>query len=208
MMTCTPLSAPEDLKVLIKEGISKLCPTELVKPSYEALRFFLSPGDPGTQGLHLLVGLHVSSEVHMSLRDVLLRQPDYLSDSPGPYSPWLDPPFAAPSVSQGLGAPPQKRTACEIAELLKARFRPPPIGGKKPRELRRVTTCLTSDPTEETSPRITDWEASASLFVAVDILTHNDGIRHSGLEGQSSNTARSLLVLIACRLQQLLRHPP
>ncbi len=25
MMTCSPLSAPEDLKVLLKEGISKLC---------------------------------------------------------------------------------------------------------------------------------------------------------------------------------------
>ncbi len=26
LMTCIPLSAPEDLKVLIREGISKLCP--------------------------------------------------------------------------------------------------------------------------------------------------------------------------------------
>ena len=48
LMTCTPLSAPKDLKVLIREDISKLCPTELVKPSYESLRFFLSAGDPGT----------------------------------------------------------------------------------------------------------------------------------------------------------------
>jgi len=144
----------------------------------------------------------------MALRDVLLRQPDFYSDSPGLYSPWLEPPFAAPSVSPGLGAPPQQRTACDIAELLKARFRPSPTGGKKPREFRWITTCLTSDPTEDTSPRIADWEASASLFVAVDILTHTDGIRHSGLEGQSSSTARSLLVLVACRLQQLLRHPP
>jgi hypothetical protein len=44
--------------------------------------------------------------------------------------------------------------------------------------------------------------------VAVDILTHHDGIRHSGLEGQSSTTARGLVVLIACRLQQLLQNPP
>lgn len=207
MMTCSPLSAPEDLKVLIKEGISLLSSSELVQPSYEALQFFLSPGDSGTQGLHLLVGLQVSSEIHMNLRDVLLRQPDYHSDGTGPYSPWLEPPFAAPSVPPGLGAPRRQRSACETAELLKARFRPPPIGGKKPKEFRWVTTCLTSNPTEDTSPRITDWEASASLFVAVDILTHNSGIRHSGLEGQSSSTARSLLVLIACRLQQLLRHP-
>ena len=144
----------------------------------------------------------------MRLRDVLLCQPDYLYDSPGPFSPWLEPPFAAPSVSPGLGAPSRQRSACEIAELLKARFRPPPTGGKKPREFRWVTTCLTSDPTEDTSPRITDWEASSSLFVVVDILTHHDNIRHSGLEGQSSIIARGLLVLAACRLQQILLHPP
>jgi len=58
LMTCTPLSAPEDLKVLIRAGIFKLCPPDLVLPSYEALRFFLSPGEPGTTGLHLLVKLH------------------------------------------------------------------------------------------------------------------------------------------------------
>ena len=57
LMTCTHLSAPKDLKVLICEGISKLCPPDLVLPSYEALRFFLSPGEQGTTGLHLLVGL-------------------------------------------------------------------------------------------------------------------------------------------------------
>jgi hypothetical protein len=37
LMACSPLSAPEDLKVLIWEGISKLCPPELVQFSYEAL---------------------------------------------------------------------------------------------------------------------------------------------------------------------------
>ena len=52
LMTCTPLSSPEDLKVLIREGISKLCHPYLVLPSYEALRFFLSPG--GILNLHLL----------------------------------------------------------------------------------------------------------------------------------------------------------
>jgi hypothetical protein len=36
-MTCSPLSAPEDLKVLIREGISKVCPPELVPASYEEL---------------------------------------------------------------------------------------------------------------------------------------------------------------------------
>ena len=70
-----------------------------------------------------------------------------------------------------------------IAELLKARFRPPPIGGKKPKKFRWLTSWLTSDPTEDTSPRITESVASSSLFVAVDIFTHHDNIRHSGLEG-------------------------
>ena len=72
LMTCTSLSSPEDVKVLIREGISKLCPPDQVKTSYEALRFFLSPGDPGTPGHHLLLGLTIRSEVHMKLRDVLL----------------------------------------------------------------------------------------------------------------------------------------
>jgi hypothetical protein len=57
MKTCTPLYAPEDLKVLIREGLTKICPPDFVKPSYNMLRFFLSPGNSGTQGLHLLVGL-------------------------------------------------------------------------------------------------------------------------------------------------------
>ncbi len=95
-----------------------------------------------------------------------------------------------------------------MADLLKARFRPTPIGGKKPKEFRWVTTCLTSDHTEDTSPKYNDWEACASLYVAVDILTHHDGVRHSGLEGESSTTARGLLVIVAYRLQQILRNPP
>ena len=143
----------------------------------------------------------------MRLRDVLLCQP-YLSDSPGSTSPWLEPPFAAPSVPPGLGAPPQQRTTNEVAELLKARFRPTPIGGKKPREIRWVSTYLTSDPTEDTSPRYTNWKACASLFVAVDILTHYGSVRHSGLEGQSSVTSRGLLNIITCRLRQILHNPP
>ncbi len=136
----------------------------------------------------------------MRLRDVLLCQPDYLSDSQGLFSPWLEPPYAAPSIPPVTCTSPQQRTACDVAEHLKARFRPPPAWGKKPREFRWLTTCLTSDPTEDTSPRITDWEGSASLFVAVDILNYHDNFRHSGMEGQSSNTARGLLVLVACRL--------
>jgi hypothetical protein len=81
-MTCTPLFAPEDLKVLIREGISKFCPPDLVQSSYQALRFFLSPRESGTTGLHLLAGLNVAYEVHMRLRDVLLCQPDFIPENP------------------------------------------------------------------------------------------------------------------------------
>lgn len=208
LMTCSPLSTPEDLKVLIKEGISRLCTSDQVQASYEALRFFAAPGDPGTTGLHLLIGLQTSMEVHMKLRDVLLTQPDYSPESPVTTSPWLEPPFAAPSIPPTLGTPLNQRTPGEIADLLKARFRPAPSGAKKPKEMRWITTSLTSDPTEDTLPKYSDWEASASLYVAVDILTHHDGVRHSGFEGQSSATARGLLVLATCRIQQLLQDPP
>ena len=77
-MTCSPLSPPEDSKVLIQEGISKLCPPKQVPASYEALRFFFALGEPGTTGLYLLVGLQVASKVHMRRIDVLLRQPDFV----------------------------------------------------------------------------------------------------------------------------------
>jgi len=72
----------------------------------------------------------------------------------------------------------------------------------KNRELRWVTTCLTSAPTEESAPRYADLE-SCVIFVAIDILTHNDDIRHSGFKGETIETARGLLVLVACALQYL-----
>ena len=56
-MTCSPLSAPEDLKVIIKEGIAILCTPDQVHASYEALRFFAAPGELCTPCLYLLVGL-------------------------------------------------------------------------------------------------------------------------------------------------------
>ncbi len=39
--------------------------------------------------------------------------------------------------------------------------------------------------------------------MAIDILTHADGIRHSGFEGEPEETARGLLVLVACALQYM-----
>jgi hypothetical protein len=206
-MACLPLFASEDLKVPIREGISKICPLDLVQSSFEALRFFLLPRESGTTSLHLLVGLHAASKVHMRLRDVLLCQSHFIPENPVTTLPWLAPHFSAPSAPPGSGTPPHKCTPEEVADLLKARFRPTPIGGKKPKEFRWVITCLTSDHPKDTTPRYSDLAACASLYVAVDILTHHDGIRHSGLEGQSSTTARGLLVLIACGLQQFLHNP-
>ena len=70
MMTCAPLAVPEDLKVLIKEGLSKICPTGNVPHEYEALQLCMSPGELSTQDHYLLVGLSTLSEPHMRLRGV------------------------------------------------------------------------------------------------------------------------------------------
>ncbi len=72
MMTCAPLIVPEDLKLLLKKGMAKLCPPGIVPREYEALQFCLSPGEPGTHGHYLLVGLSPLSGAYMRLRDVLL----------------------------------------------------------------------------------------------------------------------------------------
>ena len=82
--------------------------------------------------------------------DVLLYQLDFIPERPLITLPWLEPPFAAPSAPHGLGTPLHHRTPREVADLLKARFRPTPVGGKKPKVFRWITTCLISDHTEET----------------------------------------------------------
>jgi hypothetical protein len=41
------------------------------------------------------------------------------------------------------------------------------------------------------------------MFVAIDIFTHNDDIRHFGFEGETMETAKGLLVLVAYALQFL-----
>jgi len=56
---------------------------------------------------------------------------------------------------------------------------------------------------EDSAPKYADWEACVPLFVAIDILTHNDKIRHSGIEGESLETAIGLLVLVVYALQYL-----
>ncbi len=77
-MTCSPLTFPEDLKLLLREGMAKLCPIGIVPREYEALQFCLSLGEPGTTGHYLLVGISTLSGAHMRLRDVMLFQPDFL----------------------------------------------------------------------------------------------------------------------------------
>jgi hypothetical protein len=78
MMICAPLAFPEDLKLLLKEGMAKLCPIGIVPREYEALQFCLSPRELGTPVNYLLVGLSTLSGAHMRLRDVLPFQPDFL----------------------------------------------------------------------------------------------------------------------------------
>ena len=78
MMTCAPLTFPEDLKLLLNEGLAKLCPTCIVPREYEALQFSLALGESGTLGHYLLVGMSTLSGANMRLRDVLLFQPDFL----------------------------------------------------------------------------------------------------------------------------------
>ena len=76
MMTCFTLTYHEDLKILIREGIAKLCPPGIVAREYDSLQSVLSPGELGTQGCYLLVGLSSSSSVHLRLIDIFLYRPD------------------------------------------------------------------------------------------------------------------------------------
>ena len=108
-----------------------------------------------------------------------------------------EPPYLAPSAPDTLVTPRDQRTPGEVATYLKGRFRPKPHQGKRAKELRWVTTCLTSEPAENSALKYADREACASLFVAIDNFTHVDGIRHSGFEGEPEETARGLLVLVA-----------
>ena len=48
LMICAPLTYPDDIKLLLKEGITKLCSIGIMPREYEALQFCLSPGEPGT----------------------------------------------------------------------------------------------------------------------------------------------------------------
>ena len=102
-----------------------------------------------------------------------------------------------------IETPRDQRTPDEIANYLKARFRPHAQHGKKAPEVRWTTTCLTTKPTEESAPQYADWEGSCILHTSIDVLTHGDGIRHSGFEGQTLETTKGLLVIVTCTLRLL-----
>ena len=140
------------------------------------------------------------SGAHVRLRDVLLFQPNFLQEATPLVQPWHEPPFLAPSAPDAMDTPRDHRIPGEVATYLKGRFRPKPKQGKRAKEFRWLATCLTSDPAKESAPKYANWEACASLFVAIDILTHPNGIRHSGFEGELDETAKRLLVLVACAL--------
>ena len=165
-MTCTPLTVLEDLKVLMREGISKTCPLGNVPREYERLRFCLALGEPGTHGHYLLVGLSTSSGTHMRLRDVLLHQLDFVHEAVSLTSSWFKPPYMAHTYSDVLDTTTDQRTPEEVATFLRGRYHPKPLQEKKAKELRWVTTCLASDPTEDSAPRYPDWEfcAESRLF--------------------------------------------
>ena len=207
-MTCAPLSASKNLKVLIWEGIAKLCPPQLVPPTFDDTKFCLALGEPGTNGHYRLVDLQTAKGVHMRLRDVLPSQPDFTHEPLVTHLPWFEPSFLPLATSPYLKTHRDHHTAREIADFMKSRFRTYTSRGKKVRELRWVTTCLTTDPTVDSAPKYADWEACVFVFIAIDILNHLDGIRHSGFEGQNSSVARDLLVLVACALQYICTSPP
>jgi hypothetical protein len=62
---------------------------------------------------------------------------------------------------------------------------------------------MTTEPSEESATKYADWEGSSILHIAIDVLTHGDGIRQSGFEGKTLETARGLLIIVACVLRLL-----
>jgi len=91
MMTTFLLAHPEDLKLLLREGIEKLCPPGIVTREYNSLQFATAKGETGTQGRYLLVGLSTLSQTHLRLRDILLSQPEAVHESHIQTLPWLAP---------------------------------------------------------------------------------------------------------------------
>ena len=81
LVTFAPLIPPEDLKVLVKKRISKICLPSNVSREYDSIQFCLTPGESGTFGHYLVVGFYTLSGAHMSMTDVLLAQPDIIQEN-------------------------------------------------------------------------------------------------------------------------------
>jgi hypothetical protein len=134
------MTNPEDLKVLIKEGLVKICPPTLVPKEYEALQFGLVPGQPGTHSDYLAVGMFMMSDRHMCIRDIMLYQPDSIQESPQLTLPWYEPPFLPTTSSNVMEPPRERRSPGEVATYLKGRYKPNTAQGKRQKELRWITT--------------------------------------------------------------------
>ena len=130
-MTSALMTQPEDFKLLLREGITKLCPPGIVTREYNSLQFVTSKGEPGTQGNYLLVGLSTLSQTHLRLRDILLSHPKVVHETSIQTLPWLAPPFLTPTTLDVIETPRDQRAPDEIANYLKARFRPHVQQGKK-----------------------------------------------------------------------------
>ncbi len=81
LMTCSPLSHPEDLKPMIYAAIKAITPPEEFEVDYASLKFSLANGELGTSGDYMLMGLSPDVRSLMRLRDVLLVQPDSSADA-------------------------------------------------------------------------------------------------------------------------------
>ncbi len=120
MMACIPLPNPEDLKVLIKEAIYVVNPSEETYSEYAALRFCLAPKEHESHGSYLLLGLSPGSRYHTCLRDILLTQPYSTQDSTSGPQAWFTPPFLANPDQVSISGTWDTHTPTEVAEFLKA----------------------------------------------------------------------------------------
>jgi hypothetical protein len=123
MMTCSPISHPEDLKPLLKTTIQIVTSAEEAEDEYAAMHFCLAPGELGI-GSYLLLGLDPSSISRMRLRDILLVQPDSFQDSTAGPQAWYPPPFLANPNQASRTCVEEATTPREVAAYLKTTYQP------------------------------------------------------------------------------------
>jgi hypothetical protein len=98
--------------------------------------FCLAPGEQGTPGVYLLIGLSPGSKYHMCLRDILLVQPDSAANSSTGPQAWYPPPFMANPDGVSLAGPWDTHTPHEATAFLNAAYRPAPQPGKRTQDLK------------------------------------------------------------------------